>query len=83
MKNFSHDPDYLDILSAWHGTLNISPKRRKELLDRLSHDQSLRAEVAEEIEMAGLIRAAQSGEPRWLELEAVLRKALYHSRIES
>lgn len=75
MKNFSHDPDYLDILSAWHGTLNISPKRRKELLDRLGHDQSLRAEVAEEIEMAGLIRAAQSGEPRWLELEEILSSA--------
>ena len=53
MKNFSHDPDYLDILSAWHGTLNISPKRRKELLDRLGHDQALRAAVAKKLRWLG------------------------------
>ena len=72
MKTFTSDPDYLDILSAWHGSPHLSPIRRKELLQRLGQDADLRTAIAEEIEMAGLVRAAQSGEPRWLELEEIL-----------
>ncbi|MDG1132425.1 MAG: hypothetical protein P8N21_07015 [Opitutales bacterium] len=75
MKNFANDADYLDILSTWHGATHISPKRRKELLHRLSQDANLRTAVADEIEMAGLIRAAQSGEPRWLKLEEILNSS--------
>jgi len=69
MKNLDQDPDFLDLLAAWHENKILSPTRRKELLQRLQSDNELRIELAREIEMAGLTRAAQAGEPRWLELE--------------
>ncbi len=72
MKNFDKDPDFLDLLAAWHENKNLSPSRRKELLRRLENDERLRIELAREIEMAGLTRAVQVGEPRWLELEEKL-----------
>ncbi len=72
MKKFEKDPDFLDLVAAWHENRIISPSRRKELVQRLREDQDLRIELAREIEMAGLTRAAQAGEPRWLELEEKL-----------
>jgi len=72
MNNFDKDQDFLDLLAAWHENKNLSPARRKSLLDRLAKDSALRVELAGEIEMAGLTRAAQAGEPRWLELEEIL-----------
>ena len=69
MSNYDKDPDFLDLLAAWHENKTMSPARRKELLERLEQDMQLRLELAREIEMAGLTRAAQAGEPRWLELE--------------
>ena len=69
MNNFEKDQDFLDLLAAWHENKNLSPSRRKKLLLRLEQDDHLRLELAREIEMAGLTRAAQAGEPRWLELE--------------
>ena len=72
MKKFEKDTDFLDLVAAWHENRTISPSRRKELLQRLREDQELRIELAREIEMAGLTRAAQAGEPRWLELEEKL-----------
>ena len=69
MSNYDKDPDFLDLLAAWHENKTLSPTRRKELLERLEQDADLRLELAREIEMAGLTRAAQAGEPRWLELE--------------
>ena len=69
MSNYDKDPDFLDLLAAWHENKTVSPARRKELLERLEQDAQLRLELAREIEMAGLTRAAQAGEPRWLELE--------------
>ena len=69
MSNYDKDPDFLDLLAAWHENKTVSPARRKELLERLEQDMQLRLELAREIEMAGLTRAAQAGEPRWLELE--------------
>ncbi len=69
MSNYDKDPDFLDLLAAWHENKTVSPARRKELLERLEQDVQLRLELAREIEMAGLTRAAQAGEPRWLELE--------------
>ena len=69
MSNYDKDPDFLDLLAAWHENKTMSPARRKELLERLEQDAQLRLELAREIEMAGLTRAAQAGEPRWLELE--------------
>ena len=72
MNNFDKDQDFLDLLAAWHENKNLSPTRRKSLLDRLAKDSALRVELASEIEMAGLTRAAQAGEPRWLELEEIL-----------
>ena len=69
MSNYHKDPDFLDLLAAWHENKTLSPTRRKQLLERLEQDADLRLELAGEIEMAGLTRAAQAGEPRWLELE--------------
>ena len=69
MNNFEKDRDFLDLLAAWHENKNLTPSRRKKLLLRLEQDDHLRLELAREIEMAGLTRAAQVGEPRWLELE--------------
>ena len=72
MNSFEKDQDFLDLLAAWHENKNLSPSRRKKLLRRLEQDDHLRLELAREIEMAGLTRAAQAGEPRWLELEEKL-----------
>ena len=72
MSNHDKDPDFLDLLAAWHENKALSPTRKKELLERLEQDEALRLELAREIEMAGLTRAAQAGEPRWLELEEKL-----------
>ncbi|MBT5380914.1 MAG: hypothetical protein HN675_00885 [Opitutae bacterium] len=69
MSNYENDPDFLDMLAAWHENKNLSPARKKELLERLEQDSGLRLGLAREIEMAGLTRVAQTGEPRWLELE--------------
>jgi len=69
MSNYDKDPDFLDLLAAWHENKTLSASRKKELLERLEQDADLRLELAREIEMAGLTRAAQAGEPRWLELE--------------
>ena len=54
MKNLDKDPDFLDLLAAWHENKNVSPSRRAELLQRLENDERLRIELAREIEMAGL-----------------------------
>jgi len=72
MSKYDNDPDFLDLLAAWHENKTLSPSRKKELLERLEQDEALRLELAREIEMAGLTRAAQAGEPRWLELEEKL-----------
>ena len=72
MNHYDKDPDFLDLLAAWHENKTLSPARKKELLERLEKDETLRLELAREIEMAGLTRAAQAGEPRWLELEEKL-----------
>ena len=72
MSNHDKDPDFLDLLAAWHENKTLSPARKKKLLERLGKDEPLRVELAREIEMAGLSRAAQAGEPRWLELEEKL-----------
>ncbi|MBT7743001.1 MAG: hypothetical protein HN727_14435 [Opitutae bacterium] len=68
----NYDKDFLDLLAAWHENKTLSTPRKKELLERLEQDEALRLELAREIEMAGLTRAAQAGEPRWLELEEKL-----------
>jgi len=72
MNHYDKDHDFLDLLAAWHENKTLSPARKKELLERLEKDETLRLELAREIEMAGLTRAAQAGEPRWLELEEKL-----------
>jgi len=72
MNNFDQDGDFLDLLAAWHENKSLSPARKKALITRLELDEDLRTELAREIEMAGLTRVAQAGEPRWLELEEKL-----------
>ena len=51
MKTLDQDPDFLDLLAAWHENKNVSPSRRAELLQRLENDERLRIELAREIEM--------------------------------
>ena len=70
--NFLNDPDFLDLISALCENKSFSPNRRQELMKRLNQDSDLRKALADEIEMAGLTRAVQSGEPRWLDLEEKL-----------
>ena len=68
----SKDPDFLDLLAAWHENKVISSNRRKHLLARLKKDSLLRQTLADEIEMNGLTQSVQRGEPRWLGLEEIL-----------
>lgn len=67
-----NDPDFIDLITAWHENSELPPERRQELLDRLADDETLRRELAREIQMAGLTRAVQAGEPRWLRLQEKL-----------
>ena len=80
MKNFDQDRDFLDLLAAWHENKSLSPARKKALITRLELDEDLRTELAREIEMAGLTRVAQAGEPRWLELEENLVSTIWKTR---
>lgn len=72
MKDYSQDPDFLDLIAAWHENATISEQRQQELLDRLDADPDLRSELACEIQMAALTTTVQQGESRWLKLEEKL-----------
>lgn len=61
--------DLTELLAAWHGNGELSPARCGELLTRLENDEGLRRQFAGEVHLAGLTRAVQSGEPRWLRIE--------------
>lgn len=64
------DGDLRDLLSAWLGG-EAEPDARSldELLARLRDDEGFRQAFVREIRMLGMIRAVQSGEPRWLRIE--------------
>jgi hypothetical protein len=66
------NPDLEDLLACWWQHRELPTERRDALLQRLRDDPSLRSEFAASIQMSGLTRAAQTAEPRWLELEETL-----------
>jgi hypothetical protein len=70
------DGDLADLLAAWDGQSPLPAGRDRELLARLGNDSELRRRFAEEIHLAGLARAVQSGEPRWLRIEERLGAAV-------
>ena len=74
MKNFSKDPDFLDLIAALHGNADFSTSRIEELLARLKSNPEMRRALASEVQMASLAKVVQRGETRWLELEEILGK---------
>jgi hypothetical protein len=71
------DPDLRDLLVAFTGG-GVPDGRRQALLARLAADAAFRAAAARELGTLGRIRAAQSPEPRWLELEEAMGAASGH-----
>ncbi|MEO2018880.1 MAG: FecR domain-containing protein, partial [Fuerstiella sp.] len=72
MSDVSNEPDFIDLVAVWHGNRDLPAARRELLLKRLAEDEALRDALAREIQMAGLTRIVQSGEPRWLRLDEKL-----------
>jgi len=62
-------PDLAALLAAWDGEEAPDPAAAAAWLERLRSDERLRRQFAEEIHLAGLTRAVQAGEPRWLRIE--------------
>jgi hypothetical protein len=63
------DQDLQDLLALWLGDHDPGEARREALLARVRGDDAFRRAFIEEIRMLGMLRAVQSAEPRWLELE--------------
>ncbi len=63
------DSDLRDLLAAWLSDADPGEARREALLARLRDDTGFRAAFVAEIRLLGMLRAVQSGEPRWLRLE--------------
>lgn len=68
--------DLQTFLLAWTGGADVSDAGRARLLQRLENDPAFRAECAGEIRLLGLIKAAQSPSPRWLDLHDALGLSL-------
>jgi Concanavalin A-like lectin/glucanases superfamily len=66
------DADLRDLLSAWLGGDDPGYERRDALVGRLRTDAAFRQAFVDEIHMLGMLKAVQSGEPRWLRLEDVI-----------
>jgi len=62
-------PDLPALLAAWYEEKSPDPDSAAGWLERLRSDEVLRRQFAEEIHLAGLARAVQAGEPRWLRIE--------------
>lgn len=71
MTDERHD-DLRDLLMGWQGA-ELDPARQEALLARLRSDPAFRRAVAGELRLAGMVRAVQSPEPRWLGLHEELR----------
>ncbi len=63
------EQDLQDLLALWLGDHDPGEERRTALLARLRNDADFRRAFAEEIRLLGMLKAAQSPEPRWLRLE--------------
>ncbi len=61
-------PGLADLLACWHGETDPDPGVAAGWIERLRSDAELRRQFAAEIHLAGLTRAVQAGEPRWLRL---------------
>jgi hypothetical protein len=66
------DQDLQDLLALWLGDHDPGPDRREALLARLRDDEAFRRAFVEEIRLLGMLRAVQSSEPRWLQLEDLI-----------
>jgi hypothetical protein len=66
------DQDLQDLLGLWLGDHDPGPERREALLARLRGDDAFRAAFVEETRLLGMLRAVQSSEPRWLQLEDLI-----------
>ena len=66
------NPDLQSFLHAWTGGADVSDVERERLLRRFENDAAFRAECGEEIRLLGMIKAAQSPSPRWLDLHDAL-----------
>jgi hypothetical protein len=62
-------PDLPEWLAAWDAEEAPEPEAAARWIERLRSDERLRRQFADEIHLAGLTRAAQAGEPRWLRIE--------------
>lgn len=62
-------PGLADLLACWHGESAPDPAVAAAWIERLRSDGELRRQFAAEIHLAGLTRAVQAGEPRWLRIE--------------
>ncbi len=62
------DRDLQDSLMAWTGGGPVEEERLAALLERLRTDATFRVAFTEEIRVLGMLKAAQSPEPRWLDL---------------
>jgi hypothetical protein len=63
------DHDLQDLLALWLGDHDPGEARRDALLARLRSDDEFRRAFTAEVHLLGMLRAAQSSEPRWLKLE--------------
>lgn len=61
-------PGLADLLACWHGDTAPDPVVAASWIEQLRVDVELRRQFAAEIHLAGLTRAVQAGEPRWLRL---------------
>lgn len=62
------DDDLRDVLAGCLGAGELTPEREAELVARLNADAEFRRAVADELRLLGLLKVAQSAEPRWLRL---------------
>jgi len=77
-------PGLADLLACWHGETGPDPAVAAGWIERLRSDLELRRQFAAEIHLAGLTRAVQAGEPRWLRLgERIGFRDAEHSEDES
>ena len=60
------------FLQAWTGGAEVSEAERQRLLQRFETDEAFRAECVEEIRLLGMIKAAQTPSPRWLDVQDAL-----------
>ena len=69
------DADLQSLLKAWLND-EIDEADMHPLLDRLRSDAEFRKAFVDEIVMLGRLKAVQSAEPRWLQLEDELQTAI-------